>query len=555
VLLIRSPRAQPDPRHRPRGEQKALGSKGDLRDYGAVSSRDPKTGKAPGKFSSAHGADISFENLIENASTPVVMFGRDEVCLYGNRAAAAALLDAGCVGDITGRPLAEVVPQPLTHAYERVMREVCLTGMARSLQYERVGASGTRWHLADIQPMRGKDGKIVGTYITTHDISERRTIELTLRDHQAGVGALLEQAPVAVAEIDVADSLRYARMQTAQTSPGEWLSADPEAPRHFVSRARWLRANAAAAVLLDAADEPETLAAFESAPSEAFDVIRTQIFALLTGQEQVSSLAVVRTSRGALREVVCKVGVAAGHDGTVSRLVLSLVDVSDNAVLKERFVQTQRVAAVGKVAAQIGHEINNPLTYTYTNLELIHRRLAGAGDLELQRLAKEALKGCSRVRKIARELRSCAASTDQRGASPLATASPAVAPEQVDRAVVLVVDDEQATLRSIKIVLSDHDVDVAASAQEALELLQARRYDVVLCDLIMPEMTGMALYGQILARDPAQAQRFVFMTGGAYTAGAREFVKTTSNLQLPKPFDVDELLAVLRSCLAAAKPS
>ncbi len=111
------------------------------------------------------------------------------------------------------------------------------------------------------------------------------------------------------------------------------------------------------------------------------------------------------------------------------------------------------------------------------------------------------------------------------------------------RGTVLVVDDENSLAQAIKRYLSlDHDVTAVLSAQSALDLMWAgRRYDVVLCDLMMPQITGMQLAAEVTALDPEQADRMVFMTGGAFTPSAREFLDSTTNLHLEKPFDLKEL--------------
>src|SRR5579864_2736704 len=82
---------------------------------------------------------------------------------------------------------------------------------------------------------------------------------------------------------------------------------------------------------------------------------------------------------------------------------------------------------------------------------------------------------------------------------------------------VLVVDDEPRVARSIALALSDaFDVDVAHSGADALELVsQGERYDVILCDVMMPHMTGPELFERLRVVAPAMAEEMVFITGGA----------------------------------------
>jgi CheY-like chemotaxis protein len=69
---------------------------------------------------------------------------------------------------------------------------------------------------------------------------------------------------------------------------------------------------------------------------------------------------------------------------------------------------------------------------------------------------------------------------------------------------------------------------------------------VILCDLMMPDMTGMDLHADLVRRDPRVAERMVFLTGGAFTGDARRFLDEVPNARLEKPFDVGALRAAVR---------
>ncbi|HEX3771081.1 MAG TPA: response regulator [Polyangiaceae bacterium] len=120
-------------------------------------------------------------------------------------------------------------------------------------------------------------------------------------------------------------------------------------------------------------------------------------------------------------------------------------------------------------------------------------------------------------------------------------------PAPSERPRVLVVDDEPAVGRAMQRSLGGHlDVTTATSAQEALGLLNSgETYDVILSDLMMPEITGMDFYAELVRRDPARARQVVFMTGGAFTAKAREFLNSVSNPRVEKPVEVANLLAIV----------
>jgi CheY-like chemotaxis protein len=116
---------------------------------------------------------------------------------------------------------------------------------------------------------------------------------------------------------------------------------------------------------------------------------------------------------------------------------------------------------------------------------------------------------------------------------------------------VLVVDDEPRMGRAMERLLAHrYAVTVVSSAREALAAVAAGPpFAAILCDLMMPEMTGMDLHEAIAATDPALASRMVFMTGGAYTARAQAFLEGMPARRLDKPFRPDDLERVLAGVL------
>jgi signal transduction histidine kinase/CheY-like chemotaxis protein len=120
-------------------------------------------------------------------------------------------------------------------------------------------------------------------------------------------------------------------------------------------------------------------------------------------------------------------------------------------------------------------------------------------------------------------------------------------PRPTRRGRILIVDDEAKLALTLGMLLEhDHHVDRCLQTRAALELIRnGPPYDAILCDVMMPELTGEHLYEAVFARDPEQARRIIFMTGGAFTEGARHFLERVRNPQLTKPFKVEELEALL----------
>jgi signal transduction histidine kinase/CheY-like chemotaxis protein len=118
--------------------------------------------------------------------------------------------------------------------------------------------------------------------------------------------------------------------------------------------------------------------------------------------------------------------------------------------------------------------------------------------------------------------------------------------------VALVVEDEAALGAAVAESLADAGfiVDRAGDGEEALERVRARAYDVIVCDLKMPRVDGMAFYRQLEAEAPQQARRIVFVTGDVAGTEAERFLDETGCRWLAKPFRLKDLLRTARDTLS-----
>jgi PAS domain S-box-containing protein len=134
--------------------------------------------------------------------------------------------------------------------------------------------------------------------------------------------------------------------------------------------------------------------------------------------------------------------------------------------------------------------------------------------------------------------------------------APPPPPLSLLRARVLVVDDElQVADVMVRMLRGKHDVTSVSSGVAALELLTsaAPPPDVIVCDVMMPAMTGIELYQHIEARRPELARRFVFITGGTFTPQSEAFLARVSRPVLMKPFDWRAVLAAIAAVRGLAR--
>ena len=84
---------------------------------------------------------------------------------------------------------------------------------------------------------------------------------------------------------------------------------------------------------------------------------------------------------------------------------------------------------------------------------------------------------------------------------------------------------------------------------EAARIQAGERFDVLLCDVMMPQLSGPDFHAELTRTSPELARRLVFITGGAFTPGAVRYLETSGNRVLEKPFEAEALQALVRELL------
>lgn len=106
-------------------------------------------------------------------------------------------------------------------------------------------------------------------------------------------------------------------------------------------------------------------------------------------------------------------------------------------------------------------------------------------------------------------------------------------------------------LKALKRVLRDHEVTLASSGRDALDLYdRGERFDVILCDVMMPELTGIDVYMHLQSHYPGEERRIVYISGGAFGEEIVRFLRSVPNQTIPKPFDPDELRGMVAAVAA-----
>ncbi|EAU63962.1 histidine kinase [Stigmatella aurantiaca DW4/3-1] len=133
--------------------------------------------------------------------------------------------------------------------------------------------------------------------------------------------------------------------------------------------------------------------------------------------------------------------------------------------------------------------------------------------------------------------------------APLAVPQKAVTPPRPVRARILIIDDEPMVSASLRRTLKDsYDVTALLGMEALHRLLGGEVFDVIVCDLAMPDITGMELYDRLRESRPELAARMIFLTGGAFTPRAGEFI-AQAQYWLEKPVEVPALRNLLQQVI------
>ena len=120
---------------------------------------------------------------------------------------------------------------------------------------------------------------------------------------------------------------------------------------------------------------------------------------------------------------------------------------------------------------------------------------------------------------------------------------------------VLVIDDDQDIVVVLEEFLkeSGYDVAVAYDGIDALSHIHSRLYDAVICDMMMPRMSGEELYNEVERSEPGMTRRFVFITGMSRVSDVQRFFHQKDLRHLDKPFHPEDVLQMVKEIIQENK--
>ena len=500
--------------------------------------------------------------LAGNAPAILAYCGADERCWYANRA--FETWSGKTQEEVIGHPLADVLGDRYAGLLPHI--RAALAGDEQLFERELPDAAGG-------PPRHGRaqyvpdvlDGEVRGFYVLITDITQRVAAEAAVKSAErqalaterlAAIATLTQgiahelNNPLAIALLGIDDALDQL----------EDPSADPATLRESLVSAREGMNR-----MVGIVQSMKLLARLDTAEREPVDVRATL-------EESIALATAEIRYRARLVSDLADVGVIEGSRAQVSQVFVSLLMNVAKALPDEPSEHNEIRVATRRDGTSIIVEVadngrSKSSELPQRGFDRFFTTGAASGGvglgLSVTRDIVAALGGAIEVERPADGgtlFRITLPGTPEQLPLPAAAVSPSTAPARSSsfrglgrRGRILVVDDEPLVGRSLKRHLSPHhDITAVTRGREAIELALTEPYDVILCDLMMPDISGADVYDQVTAARPELSERFVFMTGGAFTPRGREFLQSVSATVLSKPFDLPLLDATIRFVVASA---
>ena len=472
--------------------------------------------------------------------------------------------------EMLGRPWTEIIPEGTGEYNTAGLR--ALAGERVTFEWTMDGVDGLRHFLTSLSPRRGSTGDVTGLIGISREITEQKRVQaqLLVADRMfsvgllaAGVGHEINNPLAAVmANLDLAN--HYLGELAKGGAPGHQVRELEEALREARTGAEWVRNIVRDLRMFSrGGEEGKQLVDVERMMDSAVRMAWNEIRHRARLIKEYRTVPRVSASESRLAQVFLNLLVNAAQALPEGHATANEIRVATH-MRGDRVVIEVTDTGPGIPPEAIGRLFTPFYTTkpvgvgTGLGLSICHRIVTGLGG----EITVDTEVGRGTTFRVV--LPSAAATADD--VSPEPPAPPAVelmagGPDGPAVARVLVVDDESMIGRAIHRMLSPHyDVTVVTRARDALDRIHGgARFDVILCDLLMPEMTGMDLHDELVLTAPDQAEAMVFVTGGAFTPRAREFLAEMASRCIEKPFDTVALRAMVaervRRLAASAGPA
>jgi PAS domain S-box-containing protein len=451
-----------------------------------------------------------------------------------------------------GRELAELVDAEDRPQLETTFAELAAGARGEARLEVRMGG---RWIELGARPRRDAEGRALGVAGILADVTERKALEAQLltADRMASMGTLVAGVaheinnPLASVMLNLDFIGRELAAATAEHERRplrvERLTEPLHAAVEGVERVRDLVKNLK---IFSRGDDRRRLCDVRAVLESTIRMAQTEVRHRARIVRDFHEVPAVEANEASLGQIFLNLIINAAQaipDGHLDDHEIRVVTRTDDG---GRAVIEVRDTGLGIPPENLGRIFDPFFTTkpvgvgTGLGLAICHRLVtAMGGDISV-----ESVVGVGSVFSVT--LPHAEPAAQRPAVLPAATPPPALR-----RGHLLVIDDEAGIGEAVRrLVVPQHQVTSVTAPEDALSLIRGGAvYDVILCDLMMPRLTGPELHAELLRLAPRLADRMVFITGGAFTERTREFLEQMPGRILEKPFDARRLAQVLRQQL------
>lgn len=237
------------------------------------------------------------------------------------------------------------------------------------------------------------------------DITERKRALEAIRESESRYRTFFDGSPTALWEIDASYMKQYVdRLRgSGVTDFRQYFNDHPEEARECERRVKTIEVNRASLELFEAASREELMAGLSRVlPRDTTPPYSGGIVAIAEGRTSFEREVVSRTLSGKQKHFFYRWSVLPGHEDTFSRLLVSMVDITDRVRLEQEIQRTQKLDSLGVLAGGIAHDFNNFLTAISTNISMA--RMYGNLQEDISEMLRDAEKASSRAKNLTEQL-------------------------------------------------------------------------------------------------------------------------------------------------------
>jgi PAS domain S-box-containing protein len=285
--------------------------------------------------------------------------------------------------DIVGKTDYDFFPKDLADHYRADDKRIMESGRTEEIEERYPVGRWEFWVNTLKTPIRDASGSITGLIGIFRDITERKLMIQQLRKDEERYRSLFESSPISLWEEDFSEVKRYV---TDLRSRGvgdlrEHFTSHPQEVAKCFGMVKVVDVNKATLELYNVkskGDFVDGLAKIFAVASQ--DVFREELLAWAEGKKSFESEIDNRTLNGEVKQVRLICDVVPGYENTLARVLVSIVDLTQQKQMREELLRSQHLADIGQMATMVGHDLRNPLQGISGAVEILEKELGSASN-------------------------------------------------------------------------------------------------------------------------------------------------------------------------------